>query len=88
MAEISKQTWPLPAVDVDRIVRRCDDELPEVGKFVLAFHPQVKWRITFLHKDGFWWWPSASTQGSATHWMPLPSEPNAESSHGGKEPRP
>ena len=62
----------------------CDDYLPQVGKCVIAFDPEV-WRETaggfFGGADsnaGEWWgdgWRVAGHPANVTHWMPFPYPP-------------
>ena len=65
----------------------CDDYLPEIGKCVIAFDPEL-WRETCAGEwwsggadcnAGEWWgdgWRVAGGRANVTHWMPFPNRPN------------
>jgi hypothetical protein len=67
----------------------CSDCLPEIGKCVIAFDPDL-WRVTgqgFHGAElnvGEWWgdhWMVAGGEANVTHWMPFPKKPD-EAAHG------
>lgn len=61
----------------------CDDYLPQVGKCVIAFDPELwaEYGEGFSGSDrnaGEWWgdgWSVAGQPANVTHWMPFPHPP-------------